>query len=212
MDSKTFSERHPRLNLLLGAFLFFLLVIAGFLCLRWALSVLGAGLSEFINWIIITVPKLDAVIIVALITGTISIVGVIFTSVISKFVEYKKNRQAYLAKKREKPYAAFVDVIYKLQDNTKVPNSYSEEQLYKDISSFSKEITLWGSHKVVKLWNKFREKSINSITQKAKTDNLFILEEIMNEMRKDLGLKKVKKGDLLSFFVNDVKSSFRGGK
>ena len=31
------------------------------------------------------------------------------------------------------------------------------------------------------------------------------MEAIMNEMRKDLGLKKVKKGNLLAFFVNDIK-------
>ncbi len=27
----------------------------------------------------------------------------------------------------------------------------------------------------------------------------------MNEMRKDLGMKKVKKGNLLAFFINDIK-------
>ena len=36
--------------------------------------------------------------------------------------------------------------------------------------------------------------------------NLFLMEDIMNEMRKDLGMKKVKKGNLLAFFVNDIKS------
>lgn len=48
----------------------------------------------------------------------------------------------------------------------------------------------------------FRENSSNS---NVGTDNLFLLEEIMNEMRKDLGLKKVKKGNLLAFYVNDIK-------
>lgn len=209
MDKKPFAERHPKINLIFGAILFFALLFSGLWCLRWLFHYLGAGLSSFINWLIETVPKLDAVIIVALITGTISIVGVIFTSIIAKVVEYRKNRQEYLAKKREAPYAAFVDVIYKLQENVKTPDSYTEEQLYKDISSFSKDITLWGSRKVVKLWNKFRANSINTATQQASKDNLFILEAIMNEMRKDLGLRKVGKGDLLSFFVNDVKSSLK---
>ena len=31
----------------------------------------------------------------------------------------------------------------------------------------------------------------------------------MNDMRKDLGLKKVKKGNLLGFFVNDIKSELK---
>ena len=42
--------------------------------------------------------------------------------------------------------------------------------------------------------------------------NLFLLEEIMNEMRKDLGLKKVKKGNLLAFFINDIKKAMKNAK
>ena len=34
----------------------------------------------------------------------------------------------------------------------------------------------------------------------------------MNEMRKDLGLKKVKKGNLLAFFVNDITTSMKAAK
>ena len=46
---------------------------------------------------------------------------------------------------------------------------------------------------------------------------MFIFEEITNEMRKDLGLKRVKKGNLLAFFVNDINylsdfSNFLDGK
>lgn len=48
----------------------------------------------------------------------------------------------------------------------------------------------------------FRE---NGSKPDAGIDNLFLMEEIMNEMRKDLGLKKVKKGNLLAFFVNYIK-------
>ena len=43
-------------------------------------------------------------------------------------------------------------------------------------------------------------------------DNLFLMEEIMNEMRKDLGLRRVKKGNLLAFFVNDIKEVLKAKK
>lgn len=32
----------------------------------------------------------------------------------------------------------------------------------------------------------------------------------MNDMRKDLGLKRVKKGNLLGFFINDIKIVLNG--
>ena len=93
-----------------------------------------------------------------------------------------------------------VAMVYKLQKNVEGDNLYTEEMMLKDLSSFSKQITLWGSSKVVNLWVEFREKG-----KVQEQGNLFILEELMNEMRKDLGMKKVEKGNLLAFFVNDIK-------
>ena len=75
-----------------------------------------------------------------------------------------------------------------------------------DLSRFSRQITLWGSSRVVNKWVKFRESSTNP---ELAQNNLLLMEEIMNEMRKDLGLKKVKKGKLLAFFINDIKSALK---
>ena len=145
---------------------------------------------------------MDAVVIVALITGTVSIIGVIISSLVAKVYDYRKNRQEYLAKKREEPYGEFVEMVYKVQQNSKKEGNYTEEMMIEDLLRFSRKITLWGSPNVVKKWVKFRE---NGAKPDSGMDNLFLMEEIMNEMRKDLGLKKVKKGNLLAFFVNDIK-------
>lgn len=83
---------------------------------------------------------------------------------------------------------------------------YTEQNMIHDITGFSKNLTLWGSSKVVKKWVKFRE---NGMNPKAARENLFLLEQIMNQMRKDMGVPKVKKGDLLAFFVNDIKDEMK---
>lgn len=81
--------------------------------------------------------------------------------------------------------------------------------IVKRMSQFSKQITLWGSSRVVNKWVKFRENGTNpELAQK----NLLLLEDIMNEMRKDLGLRKTKKGNLLAFFVNDIKKAIKSMK
>lgn len=81
--------------------------------------------------------------------------------------------------------------------------------MLEDLSQFSKQITLWGSSRVVNKWVKFRENGTNpELAQK----NLLLLEDIMNEMRKDLGLRKTKKGNLLAFFVNDIKKAIKSMK
>lgn len=97
-------------------------------------------------------------------------------------------------------------MVYKVQQNTKGTTQYTEQGMIDDISRFSKTITLWGSPRVVKKWVKFRG---NGMNPKAAIDNVFLIEEIMNEMRRDMGLKKVKKGNLLAFCVNDIKSVIR---
>ena len=185
-----FSDNHPYLNMIQG--LSFLLI----------LSIFVMGLIIFLVKAIIKVfrasSKLDSVIVVAMITGFLSIVG----NVGSKFYEQKKKREEYLAQKREKSYGQFVDMIYKLQNSVDNPDTYTEENMKKDLSKFSKEITLWGSSNVVKKWDEFR---LNGNISNNGNNNLFLIEEIINAMRKDLGVKKTKKGDLLAFFVNDIK-------
>ena len=97
-------------------------------------------------------------------------------------------------------------MVYKIQQNTQDPNSYTQEQMIEDLLGFSKQITLWGSPAVAKKWVKFRE---NGTKPDAGRENLFLMEQIMNDMRKDLGLKKVKKGNLLGFFINDIKAALK---
>ena len=75
-----------------------------------------------------------------------------------------------------------------------------------DMVNFSQELTLWGSKKVAYKWVKFR---LNGAKPDVAKENLFVLEDIMNEMRKDMGVKKTKKGKLLSFFVNDVEDAMK---
>lgn len=204
-DTRPFAEKHPKFNFLIG-FVLLIAILLSFLAVGiWA----GRTLGDIILWLGGLASKLDAVVIVALITGAVSITGVIISSIVAKSIEYKKSRNDYLAKRREKPYGEFVDMIYKVQQNTKKEGSYTEQEMLDDLSKFSKEITLWGSSKVVEKWVKFRENSMNT---SETPDNLFILEDIMNEMRKDLGLKKVKKGNLLAFFVNDIKDAMKKSK
>lgn len=206
VDKQSFAKRHPKLNLLLGLglLLFFIGILIFVVYIAGKYIIVGVTIA--VNWLTSLTSKLDAVIIVALITGCVSIVSVLISSIVAKRIEYNRSRQEYLAKKREDPYGQFVDMIYKIQQNTKQKGSYTEKQMLMDISQFSKQITLWGSSSVVNKWVEFRENGSNpEFAQK----NLLVLEDIMNEMRKDLGLKKTKKGNLLAFFINDIKTAIK---
>lgn len=197
-----FIEKHRLLSFAMGFCMIVALVTATFIFVRqfiYSLKICSDLIVSFIS----AVSKLDAVIIVALITGGVSIVGVLFSTVVSKIIDYKKSRREYLAKKREDIYVKFVGMFYKLQRSIREDNYYTEEMMLEDIADFSEELTLWGSKKVVKKWIEFRKISLEKRSDK---ENLFIIEGIMNEMRKDLGVEKLKKGNILSFVINDFEN------
>lgn len=203
---QTFAEKHPRLNTLWGLFLLFAMVLAAL----WIVQKVIGSLDESINGILDHFSQIsssiDAVVIVALISGAISIFGIVLSSIVAKSLEYKRARREYLTQKREQPYGEYIDMIYKLQQSSKPGKDYPKEEMVEDLLRFSKQITLWGSPRVVSNWVKFRE-----MTMKGDhgIDNLLLSEQLMNDMRKDLGLPRVKKGNLLAFFINDIKEAMK---
>ena len=197
-DQKNSDNKHQLRDTLIG-----LLIITILLFIICAVSrlVLRSTL-EWITFIYKKVSKMDVVVVVALITGACSILAVCISTIIGNIITVVHSNREYLTKQREKPYEDFVEMIYKVQMSTKGGFEYSEQEMLEDISRVSKQITLWGSNNVVNKWVKFRE---NSTSKDTAIKNLFLLEEIMNDMRKDMGVKKVKQGNLLAFFINDIK-------
>lgn len=179
---------------------FLILAIIGYAFI-WLLRLLLGNVGNFIK----SLSNMDAVVIVALITGSVSILGVVISSIVSKLIEYQQKTKRYLYEKKEEPYSEFIEMVYKLQDSERGNKEYCEKELLDDTISFSKKLTLWGSSKVIKKWLDFRKKSQEQ--NDNRTDILFILEEIIFEIRKDMGQKKsgLKQGDILAFFVNDIK-------
>lgn len=143
--------------------------------------------------------SLDAVVLVALITGSITLLN----SFYSRYSEQRNKKREYLATKREGPYSDLFTVIHKVSLSEKGVFVYSNEEMIKDINDFNSKLSLWGSPKVVKKWNDFRQKSLEGNKQLEPKELLNAVEEVMNEMRKDLGSKSTKKGELLSIFIYD---------
>lgn len=192
--------RHPRINTLLTIVFLIGLVVGAFFLIKWLLGLLGNGISSLVSWIKTTLSNTEAVIVVALITGAFSVFSVLVSSVVSKIIENKQSRRDYLNQKREEPYKQFLDMYYKLLTQNTHHNKYSEEKKIADIQEFSKGLTLWGSNRVVKLWVQFRTQASKS----ESAENVYLLEKLMYAMRKDMGFRRMKKGTLLKFFINDL--------
>ena len=210
MDNKgqTFAEKHPKLNTLFGLVLFLLLVAGGIYLLNLILVFLKNLFTTFGSFLSNFVSSTDKVIVVAMITGTVSITGVVISSIIAKIVDYRFNVKKLLYDKREVPYEQFIEMVYFIMEDTKKPENkrMTEEEINKKVSEFSRGLTLWGSNRVVKKWIKYRKNA----AQNPDKENLFLLEQILYEMRKDVGLRrKMKKGVMLSFFINDIENALK---
>ena len=206
-DKQSFAEKHTKWNQAINMVVAFSLVALAILVVVTVIRYVMKAVASLLTWASQTLPKMDTVVIVALITGAVSILGVVLSSIVAKAVEYRRIRREYLTQKREEPYSEFIEMIYKMQQSNKLGKEYSKEEMIKDLMRFSKKITLWGSPKVVNDWVKFREKALDGNSNGM--GNLFLTETIMNDMRKDLGIPKVKKGHLLAFSVNDIKAAMK---
>ena len=95
-------------------------------------------------------------------------------------------------------------MFYKIQSDANKTHEYKRDEMISDITKISRELTLWGSQQVVNKWIEFRKYSQQE--EISSVHSLYIFEDILNQMRKDIGTKKVKRGNLLGFVINDVKS------
>lgn len=196
-------DKHPLINVILAIILIIFIIMFGIWVLQKMVSIVGNALEEMRDYLKDFVNNTDKLIVVAMITGSVSIVGVVISSIIAKIIEYRFNVKKYLFDKREQPYEQFITMVYKVMEETKKneEDKISEEDMISMVSEFSKGLTLWGSNRVVKKWLKYRRESINS----GGTETLILMEDIIYEIRKDIGLgRRLKKGDMLSFFINDI--------
>lgn len=99
-NNNSFSEKHPVANFVLGCFILFSLLIAISLLLFLFLSLIGKGLNQGAIFLKHFVSTTDKVIIVAMITGSVSIIGVVISSIIAKIIEYRYNVKKYMYDKR----------------------------------------------------------------------------------------------------------------
>lgn len=129
----------------------FIVLLIGYLC-KLVIQVVYQTFEAYVIPLFEVISSLDAVIIVAILTGFLTMV----TQLVAKYLDGKNIRKQYLSEKRVYSYSKMVDMVYKMQNK-----EYKQEEMIKDLTEFSKEITLWGSKALVTKWSKFRISAIN---------------------------------------------------
>lgn len=145
---------------------------------------------------------LDAAIVVALITGSISVVTVIGGSVLSGVLERRGKRREFLLARREESYNQLISIVYDMLDSQRKGKALTPDELSERMKEFNKALTLWGSSKAVRVWGKWRVSSGKGEVDPG--DVMFGMEAVMIQLRRDVGQRRLSKGDLLRLTVNDI--------
>lgn len=93
--------------------------------LSFLINNISGGLVSFFD----SFSSLDAAIVVALITGAISIFTVVCGAIINSVLSSKHKQQEYLREHRKKPYEQLVAIFYKMLESTKSGNEYSQDAI-----------------------------------------------------------------------------------
>jgi len=187
------------------------------ICAVLAVIGLGAFFTLRIVWqrlleLVYTVSAMDTVIIIALISGMVTIFGLIVNSAISlrmKNAEFKYKRKTVLLKKLEAPYTQFVNLLFDMVHKKDDAGKIDEEVRNLLIRNMSREIILYGSDNVVKKWAAYKKQS-PTFTLK---EHLFYIEGLLHMIREDMGIEQgdLSRGDLLALFVDDAEELTSGG-
>ena len=149
-----------------------------------------------------------------ILTALIAAAGTVIVSVVSvSLSRYSETRIAVLKENREKKmpvYEKLIGFLFRIVYGSKLGQEPSYKEVLDFFASFTQEFMVWDADDVVKCYVAFRRHSLSA----GKPAELVLLyEDLVRAIRKDLGHKNkgLRKGDILSIFVNDVETLLRKG-
>ena len=177
------------------------------ICLLIALSVLGLWLIYSLWQSYLALPvQLAAPLTVASTTVLVSVFSLIF----SKHWERKWEIEQEHRKQKLPIYEEFLVFWFKVLVKKAGETPVSETEMIEFFRTFTQKLMIWGSDDVVKEYAKFRAQSVptSENQQLVGMQLLFAFESLLYAIRSDVGHanKNLLKGDLLSLFVNDIRT------
>ncbi len=166
-----------------------LLVIVGFA--YWLLS-----------WISGVFSALNPTVAVGILAASATILVSVTSALLSKRLEYQASIRKEIRERKVPVYEKLIGFIFRVFKGVKENKPVTEQEMLDFMMGFTQNIIVWGSDEVIDKFQKFRVAS----TSGEQANILFIIEDILLAIRKDLGHKNkdLTKGKILSLFVNDI--------
>jgi len=169
------------------------------------------GAFSAIRFLISTFASLDPNVAAAIVAGIVTVTVSVASLLVSRRLE---NRAQVIKENREKKIPVYEDLL-KFMSNLLMANKLgiqvTDKETIEFMSDFTQRFMVWGSDEVVEAFGQFRRTSTVPKELQKPIELMFRYEELILAIRKDLGHgnKDIKRGDILSLFVNDIDNYLR---
>jgi len=145
----------------------------------------------------------------ALVTAATTVVVAIVTTFFGRYLERRQAAERAQQERRVPVYEDFIKGMLQAMGATVAPSQrkpMTEAQVLQVLGPFTQKVVVWGSDEVLRAWVDFRYRSMQGPPKDNPQATLYDLENLLLAFRKDLGLsnKRLRKGDLLKLWVNDL--------
>jgi hypothetical protein len=177
-----------------------------------ALALLGGiawGVYFVVAKVFRSLTNIKSDISVAIVAASATITVSIVSLVISKVMETRATIIQELRAKKVPIYEELISTMFKFQFAEKLGEErMSEAELIRFFANLTEKLTIWGSDGIIRA---FSDSRLASSRIANPEDILFIYENLLLEIRKDLGHKNknLKRGTILSLFINDIEQYLR---
>lgn len=168
-------------------------IIAGAI---WGVYIIFATTWEHLS-------KLDSTLSTGIIAASTTVIVSVISILISKHLETKTLTNNSIREKKIPIYEKIINFIFKIAFADKLGQKPpSEKEMIEFFTETTRTLVVWGSNDMIRAFSKFREGAV----EKSPNEILFVVEDLMFAIRKDLGheAKKLKRGDILRLYVNDI--------
>lgn len=176
----------------------------------FGLAVLAAsGYGVFVlvraSWRVIR--NLESDLAVAIVAAAASVLVSVLSIAVGRLFETRAKIQEQNREKKVPVYEELMEFMMRVLLGDKLGKPVPEAEVVQFLTGFTQRIMVWGSDDVLSAWVKFRRQTIQAGAGNGRSmDAIFIFEDIVKAMRRDLGHRNsgVARGDILALFVNDI--------
>jgi hypothetical protein len=169
------------------------------------IAALFVGAIVFIFWKVLKIiASLNTNLSTAIMAASTTIIVSVISILIAKNQETKAYIQKELREKKVPVYEHLISIMFKITYASKLGEApMPESEVLRQMVDMTRNLVIWGSDEVVKAYVKFRTFANSNGDS---TQMVFIVEELMAAIRKDLGHKNqgFNRGTILGLFVNDL--------